>query len=197
MYSECMSEAIAQPAPPISTDIVIPSREMSKSVQTLPEFLREEAIHIVRTGKSFHYDRKHLQNGLIHLSFFAGVLPLAHIVIPLIAWKIQKNHKDDAFAEDAMKAFNFQLTCTIYMIIFVLLTTAIGLMSFPFIKELSGVAASEKETPLTVMIPTVLMPALSIYICVWAFFTCKVAYERLRGKPAHYPTSISFLSLDK
>lgn len=193
-----MSDAIAQPAPPISSDIVIPTREMSKSVQTLPEFLREEALHIVRTGKSFHFDRKHLYNGLIHLSFFVGgIVPFAHIIIPFIVWKIRTNHKDDAIAEDAMKAFNFQLTCTIYIIIFVLLTTGIGLMSFPFIKELSGVAASEKETPLTVMIPTVLMPALSIYICVWAFFTCKVAYERLRGKPAHYPTSISFLSLDK
>jgi hypothetical protein len=75
MYSECMPDATTQPAPPISTDIVIPTREMSKSAQTLPEFLREEALHIVRTGKSFHFDRKHLYNGLIHLSFFAGFLP--------------------------------------------------------------------------------------------------------------------------
>ncbi|MEI6327276.1 MAG: DUF4870 domain-containing protein [Candidatus Roizmanbacteria bacterium] len=192
-----------KPAPQSTTsaikglDIVIPSREMKNSVQTLPDFLRDEARHIVRTGKSFYFQKKHIENGLIHLSFLVGlIVPFAHVLIPYIVWKIHQKNKGDLYLEDAMLAFNFQLTCTIYMVIFVILTTGIGLMSFPFIKELSGVASSDRETPLTVMVPTVLAPALSIYFCVWVYFSLKVAIERMKGKRAQYPTSISFLSID-
>ncbi len=183
---------------PTNMDIVIPSTELGKSAQTLPDFLKEEAIHIVRTGKNFRFDRRFIRNGLVHLSFFAGfILPFAHTLIPYIIWRIRSKRNDDALADDAMKAFNFQLTCTIYMMVFVLLTTGIGLISYPFIKELSGITGVDRETPLTVMVPTVILPALSIYLFMWMFFSCRVAFERMRGRPAHYPTSISFISPNK
>lgn len=161
----------------------------------LPSFMVDEAMQIVETGKTFHFERTFLKNAFMHLSFLFGlVIPFGNLLVPYIVWKRREKRMVDELAMDALHVFNFQLSFMIYLVPIVLLTSAVGIITYPFIVSLAGIGMGAQAESLKLMIPTVLLPGISVYLFYWLILCLRAAYARSTGRTFIYPGEIQFLT---
>lgn len=110
-------------------------------------------------------DDERLWATLCHLSTFIGfVVPLAHIIAPLVIWLIQKE-KLPLVDDQGKEALNFQISMTIYYVVAALL--------------------------MFLLIGCVLLPALLIFDLV---VTIIAAVKANQGVAYRYPLCIRFIS---
>ncbi|MEL6718115.1 MAG: DUF4870 domain-containing protein [Bacteroidota bacterium] len=114
-----------------------------------------------------------------HLAGFAGgMIPLGHIIAPLIIWQLKK--PESSFIDyNGKAALNFQLSITLYLII-------ICLLIVPFLFFSSTVAGI--ELPLLLFI----VGAGGIVI-VQFVFVIMAAIKTSKGEFFSYPFSIKFV----
>lgn len=161
----------------------------------LPSFMVDEAMQIVETGKTFHFEKVFFKNALIHLSFVVGlVIPFGNLLVPYIVWKRRERRMVDELAMDALHVFNFQLSFMIYLVLIALLTSVVGIITYPFIVSLAGISMDAQAESFKLMIPTVLLPGISIYLFYWLILCLRAAYARSMGRTFIYPGEIQFLS---
>lgn len=99
----------------------------------------------------------------------------------------------DELAMDALHVFNFQLSFTIYLLLLAVLTTAVGIITYPFIVSLAGISMDAQTESFRLMIPTVLLPGISVYLFYWFILSLRAAYARGTGRTFIYPGEIPFL----
>ena len=161
----------------------------------LPSFIVDEAMQIVETGKTFHFESTFLKNALLHLSFVVGlVIPFGNLLLPYIVWKRREKRMVDELAMDALHVFNFQLSFMIYLMLIALLTSVVGVITYPFIVSLAGISMDAQAESLRLMVPTVLLPGVSVYLFYWLILCLRAAYARSTGRTFIYPGEIQFLS---
>ncbi|MEI7652914.1 MAG: DUF4870 domain-containing protein [bacterium] len=160
----------------------------------LPSFMVDEAKQIAETGQTFHVEKAFIKNALMHLSFVAGfVIPFGNLLIPYMVWKQREKRMVDELAMDALHVFNFQLSFTIYLLLLALLTSAVGIVTYPFIVSLAGISMDAQTESVRLMVPTVLLPGISIYLFYWFILSMRAVYARATGRTFIYPGEIQFL----
>ena len=113
---------------------------------------------------------------LCHLSalaMFVGV-PLGHIIGPLIIWLIKKGDSA-AVDEHGKEALNFQISLSLYLILFTALTASL----------------------MFVLIGFLLLPVLIASLCLWpiieVIFIIVASVKASNGELYRYPLTIRFL----
>jgi uncharacterized Tic20 family protein len=127
----------------------------------------------------------------LHLSMFCGVvIPAGNIIVPLVIW-LTKREESDFLNQTGKAVLNFQITVTIFQIIFAVLTMgALAAVGFS-----SKYGAYDIESrPFLLLSPFAVLAAGVIFTAVFSV-VCSIAgaVRASSGRFFRYPGSIRFL----